>query len=190
MEGNTQDIRPRFPDRRNFIMDQSALDKLIRHGIINGPPDALGFLTIVRLPFPLPLPFEDLKFEKIPQGYDTMAYLIYLGFKQDQAEIIFNKCVSELGQPSDMMNVVNITRYVNDYITQRYREPIWATNLDVNLVSEVARLRAKMQDYLNAQKTPEEMFTTLHIQDYIKEAMWQRRMNLTTLKETIHANLD
>lgn len=185
MEGNTQ----KSQDQYEFVVDELAISKLIKHGLITGPADSLGFLTIAKSPFPLPLPFSNIKFEKIPCRYDTKAYLLYLGFKSDEADLIFDKCKSESEQPSDI-NLASLMKYANEHVVEYYKEPIWATALEVSLVSEVARLKVKMQEYLNRETRPEETFTTLRIQDFIKEAIWERSTNLTRFAEIVHSNLD
>lgn len=82
-------------------------------------------------------------------------------------------------------------RHANEHVAGCYKEPIWATTLEVSLVSEIARLKAKMQECLSRETEPEEkIFTTLRIQDFIKEAIWQRSTNLTQFEEIMHANLN
>lgn len=180
---------PKSQDQYELVVDQLAMSKLIKHGLISGPTDSLGFLTIAKSPFPLPLPFPNLRFDKIPYRYDTKAYLLYLGFKSDEADLIFDKCWSESEQPSDI-NLASLMKNANEHVADCYKEPIWATTLEVSLVSEIARLRAKMQEFLNREAAPEERLTTLRIQDFINEAIWQRSTNLTRFREIVHANLD
>lgn len=190
MEGNTQTPAPKSQDQYEIVVGQLEISKLIKHGLITGPADSLGFFTIAKSPLPFPLPFPDLKFEKIPYRYDTKAYLLYLGFKSDEADLIFDKCKSESKQPSDI-NLATLMRHANEHVAECYKEPIWATTLEVSLVSEIARLKAKMQEYLSRETEPEEkIFTTLRIQDFIKEAIWQRSTNLAQFEEIVHANLN
>lgn len=190
MKRKTLETEPESSDRYDSVVDQLALNKLIKHGIITTPPDSLGFLNIVKLPPSLPLPFPDLKFDKIPHRYDTKAYLLYLGFQEDQAELIFDKCKSESEQPSDI-NVATLTKCANEHVAEFFHEPIWATVLDVSLVSEIARLKARMQGFLSEQTELEEpSLTTLPIEDYIKQAIWQRSTNLTEFQAIVHDNLD
>lgn len=185
MEGSTQ----KSQDQYECVLDQLAVSKLIKHGLITGPADSLGFFTIVKLPFPLPLPFPNIKFEKIPCRYDIKAYLLYLGFKSKEADLIFDKCNSESELPTDT-NLASLTKHANEHVVECYKEPIWATALEVSLVSEIARLKAKRQEYLNRGALPEEILTTWQIQDFIKEAIWERSTNLTRLEEVVHTNLD
>lgn len=96
MEGNTKTPAPKSQDQYEIVVDQLAISKLIKHGLITGPTDSLGFgfLTIAKSPLPFSLPFPDLKFEKILYRYDNKIYLLYLGFISDEADLIFDKCKS------------------------------------------------------------------------------------------------
>lgn len=182
--------------RYNYVFSQHALLKLLKHHLISGPPD-LGFYTIRQPPDkPFPLPYPDLKFEKIPYRYDMEAYLLYLGFKRDQAKIIFEMCRLDARGPSDI-NAPNLMSYASEHVTEYYHEPYWATLLEVWFVSEVARLKMNrdpkvMEGYLSRRTDTEEEKTlsTLKIEDYIKEAIWQRSVNLEQFNAIVLSHLD
>lgn len=183
--------------RFNYVFNQHALAKMLKHRLIPGPPDPLGFYIIRKPPRPFPLPYPNLKFEKIPFRYDLEAYLQYLGFKRDQAKIIFEQCRSDARGPSDI-NATTLMQYANDYVAEYYHEPIWATALEVFFVSEVARLKADgdpkvMEGYLSRQVAGTEKkktLSTLKIEDYIQEAMWRRSTNLEQFNAIVLAHLD
>ena len=92
-------------------------------------------------------------------------------------------------------------------ITEYYHEPFWATVLEVWFVSEVARLKANrdpkvMEGYLSRrqqqqvaagmeeEEEEEKTLTTLKVDDYIKEAIWQRSANLEHFNAIVLAHLD
>ena len=190
--------------RYNYIFSQHALAKLLKHRLISGPPDPLGFYIIGKPPIPFRLPYPNLKFEKIPFRYDIEAYLLYLGFKPDQAKMIFEMCRLDARAPSDI-NAPNMISYANEHITEYYHEPFWATVLEVWFVSEVARLKANrdpkvMEGYLSRrqqqqvaagmEEEEEKTLTTLKVDDYIKEAIWQRSANLEHFNAIVLAHLD
>lgn len=128
---------------------------------------------------------------------------MYLGFKSDHAKMIFEMCKLDARGTSDI-NAPNLISYANEHVDQYYHEPYWATALEVWFVSEVARLKGNsygdpevMEGYLGRQivdTTTEEQkkktLSTLKIQDYIKEAIWQRSTNLEQFNEIVLANLD
>lgn len=183
--------------RFNYVFNQHALAKLLKHRLIPGPPDPLGFYIIGKPPLPFPLPYPNLKFEKIPFRYDLEAYLQYLGFKRDQAKIIFEQCKSDARGPSDI-NATTLVQYANDHVAEYYHEPFWATALEVFFVSEVARLKANrdpkvMEGYLSRQAAGTEekkAFSTLKIEDYIQEAIWRRSANLEQFNAIVLVHLD
>ena len=89
-------------------------------------------------------------------------------------------------------------RYANGHVTEYYHEPIWATALEVFFVSEVARLKADrdpkvMEGYLSRQAAEagkKKSFSTLKIEDYIKEVIWRRSANLEQFNTIVLAHLD
>lgn len=188
---------PSLWGRYDYVFSYLALLKLLKHRLISGPPDLLGFYIIGKpRDKPFPLPYPSLKFEKVPFRYDTEAYLLYLGFKRDQAKMIFEMCKIDARGPSDI-NAPNLISYANEHVAKYFHEPFWATALEVWFVSEVARLKANrdpkvMEGYLSRQIDTEEEKTlsTLKIEDYIKEAIWQRRTNLEQFNAIVLANLD
>lgn len=188
---------PSLWGRYDYVFSYLALVKLLKHRLISGPPDLLGFYIIGKpRDKPFPLPYPSLKFEKVPFRYDTEAYLLYLGFKHDQAKMIFEMCKFDARGTSDI-NAPNLISYANEHVSQYYHEPFWATALEVWFVSEVARLKANrdpkvMEGYLSRQTDAEEEKTlsTLKIDDYIKEAIWQRSTNLEQFNAIVLASLD
>lgn len=182
--------------RYSYVLSQYALAKLLKHRLISGPPDLLGFYIIGKPPIPFPLPYPNLKFEKIPFRYDIEGYLLYLGFKSDQAKMIFEQCKLNARGPSDL-NTRNILQYASDHVTEYYHEPFWATALEVWSVSEVARLKANrnpkvMEGYLSRlRETGEEKsLADLKVEDYIKEVIWRRSANLELFNACVLAHLD
>lgn len=124
--------------------------------------------------------------------------MLYLGFKRDQAKMIFEMCRLDARGPSDI-NARNLISYANEHVAEYYHEPFWATALEVWFVSEVARLKANkdpkvMEGYLSRQRDTEEeeekTLSTLKIDDYIKEAIWQRSTNLEQFNAIVLAHLD
>lgn len=110
--------------------------------------------------------------------------------------MIFEMCKLDARGTSDI-NAPNLISYANEHVGQYYHEPFWATALEVWFVSEVARLRANrdpkvMEAYLSRQTDTEEKktFSTLKIDDYIKEAIWQRSTNLEQFNAIVLASLD
>lgn len=188
---------PSLWGRYDYVFSYLALVKLLKHRLISGPPDLLGFYIIGKpRDKPFPLPYPSLKFEKVPFRYDTEAYLLYLGFKHDQAKMIFEMCKLDARGTSDI-NAPNLISYANEHVAQYYHEPFWATALEVWFVSEVARLRANrdpnvMEGYLSRQTgtVEEKTLSTLKIDDYIKEAIWQRSTNLEQFNAIVLASLD
>lgn len=182
-------------DQHDFILNRSALAKLIDLNLITGSVDSLGFLTIGNPLLHFPLPYPSLKFERIPCSYSVKAYLLYLGFKIIEADVIFFKCNLMVQQSSDI-NAETLLKCANEHVTEYYREPFWATLLEVSLVSEIARLKGNkdsrgMNGYLCRHPGSEKKtFLTLRIEDYIKEAIWQRSANLTMFERTVHAMLN
>lgn len=201
MEGTSPESALPTPwGRYNYVFNTFALLKLLKHRLMSGPPDLLGFYIIRQPPDkPFPLPYPNLKFEKIPFRYDMEAYLLYLGFKRDQAKIIFEMCRLDARGPSDI-NARNLISYANEHVAEYYHEPFWATALEVWFVSEVARLKANkdpkvMEGYLSRQRDTEEeeeekTLSNLKIDDYIKEAIWQRSTNLEQFNAIVLAHLD
>lgn len=197
MEGTPpQPALPTPWGRYAYVFSQLALLKLLKHRLMSGPPDLLGFYTIKQPRKPFPLPYPNLKFEKVPFRYDMEAYLLYLGFKRDQAKIIFEMCRLDARGPSDI-NAQNLISYANEHVAEYYHEPFWATTLEVWFVSEVARLKANrdpkvMEGYLSrlTDMDEEKTLSTLRIDDYIKEAIWQRSINLEQFNAIVLANLD
>ena len=118
--------------------------------------------------------------------------------------MIFEMCRLDARAPSDI-NAPNMISYANEHITEYYHEPFWATVLEVWFVSEVARLKANrdpkvMEGYLSRrqqqqvaagmEEEEEKTLTTLKVDDYIKEAIWQRSANLEHFNEIVLAHLD
>lgn len=195
MEGQALESTADPLDQQDFILDRLVLAKLIDHNLITGPVDSIGFLTIGKPLLHFPLPYPSLKFERIPCRYSIKAYLLYLGFKINEADIIFFKCKLKAKQRSDI-NAETLMECANEHVTEYYREPFWATLLEVSLVSEIARLKGNkdprgMSGYVSRHPGSEEKtFLTLRIEDYIKEAIWQRGANLKMFERIVHAMLN
>ncbi|MCJ1346303.1 hypothetical protein MMC31_004518 [Peltigera leucophlebia] len=182
--------------RYSYVFSQHALAKLLKHRLISGPPDLLGFYIIGKPTVSFLLPYPNLKFEKIPFRYDIEAYLLYLGFKSDQAKMIFEQCRLDARGPSDI-NAPNLLQYANEHVTEYYHEPFWATALEVSIVSEVARLKGSrdpkvMEGYLSRHlgTVEEKSFSTLKVEDYIKEVIWRRSANLEQFNAIVLAHLN
>lgn len=198
MEGKVPESAPksRIDDGSNVVLGRSAIVKLMIHGVLTDPaPDPLGFHTFVFLHPSLHLPYPSLEFAQIPARYDTEAFLLYLGFNNDQSKTIFEKCKSEAKEPSDI-NGATMMKYANEHLLKFYRNSMWDTGLDGSLLSEVRWLKSRddpkvMEGYLRDKIGPvKKNSPPLRMVDHIKECIRQRNANLQQFEAIVHANAD
>lgn len=192
MEARTLDSLSITWEEDDNILYKSALSKLIKHGLINGLPDKLGFYTLGKLPQPFPLPYPNLCFERIPFRDDIEAYLLYLGFNDYQAKIILNNCKTKAKKPF-AINTKMLINYGNEYLDEYSKTQWWFISLDKRLLSEVDLLIEEgtpeiMDRYLSSQtrKENKRTYSDLDMIDYVKEVMWQRFTNLNQFIEILN----
>lgn len=199
MEGKSPAAAPssEIDDRSNVVLGKSAMVRLMMYGVLTDPePDPLGFHTFAFSHPSLRLPYPGLEFTQIPVRYDTEAYLLYLGFSNDQAKIIYEKCKLEAKTEPSEVNGATLMKYANDQVLYIYRNSMWDTGYDGSLRSEVRWLESRddpkmMVSYMNSLTGPaKKRKSTLQSTDYIKECIWQRNANLQQFETIVHTNAD
>lgn len=75
-------------DSNHLVLKTTTRQTLITRDWINLNPNPEGF-DIFKADIKFPIPFPDEPFDKVPYRFDSLAFLTYLGLKQEKALQIF-----------------------------------------------------------------------------------------------------
>lgn len=173
-----------------LTMSQATRQKFISAGVISGTQNN-GFDDL-RLPDNknLKLAYPDCIFNKIPYKVNTVAFLVYLGLKEDSARKVFNDAVQRTHgvnlNGEDLWN--QLLLYTEDYpsIKSCFRDDI---NVDIRRLEEKASQTPAIMNSYIARVKPGSAFADLKPKGFAREIFNRGIANLLGLDQSINQYL-
>lgn len=176
----------RLSNTSQTTLSRPTREKFIAASIIQPEPNSEGFdILLLSGSKNLKIDFPNCIFDKIPSNVNTLAFLQYLGLKDDSARQVLDDAVQRTHGVLDGEALYNqIKGFALEYPSNKssFKDDIIS---DLNrLIHSASQTPGRMNNYL-ARVKPGSSFGDLKERDYLVEIFFERITNLRCLDRVI-----